>query len=199
MTGRGRVVIFARAPRMGAVKRRLAAEIGTAAAWQFYRRTLDGVARRLVADRRWTTMLAVTPDSTRLTPPLWPPGLPRRAQGPGDLGARMARTVRALAPGPVIIVGSDVPGITAAHVAAAFTALGRDDAVFGPSPDGGYWLIGWRGRQPLPAGALAGVRWSTADARADSIASLGPRVSVALVDELEDVDTAAAHARWRKG
>ncbi len=195
--GRGRVVIFARAPRLGAVKRRLAKEVGGDVAWRFYRRTLDAVTRRLAADPRWHTALAVTPDSARLTPAPWLPGVPRRAQGPGDLGARMARAIRALAPGPVVIVGSDVPDIGPAQVAAAFAALGRHDAVFGPSPDGGYWLIGWRGRRSLPSGALEDVRWSGAHARADSMASLGPGVSIALVDELEDVDNAESYARWR--
>jgi len=37
------VAYFLREPRLGAVKRRLGAEIGDLAAWQFYRRTVRRV------------------------------------------------------------------------------------------------------------------------------------------------------------
>jgi uncharacterized protein len=40
------LVIFARAPQFGRVKRRLAAAVGPAAAMRFYRQTLDGLVVR---------------------------------------------------------------------------------------------------------------------------------------------------------
>jgi uncharacterized protein len=125
------LIIFARAPRLGTVKRRLAREVGAAAALRFHRGQLRRLARELGRDRRWRTVLAVTPDRLR-----WPSGLPMQPQGGGDLGARMAR---ALAPHRrAVLVGTDIPGLGRADIAAAFRALGRADAVFGPSEDGGY-------------------------------------------------------------
>ncbi len=57
-------------------------------------------------------------------------------------------------------------------------------------------LIGWR-RGVWPAGALAGVRWSSAHALADSRATLPAATVVALVDTLTDLDDAAAYRAWR--
>ena len=91
--------------------------------------------------------------------------------------------------GPVCVIGADVPGITRARVAEAFAALGRNDAVFGPAPDGGYWLIGARLGARCRPGMLAGVRWSTQHALADSVAALGV-ARIAYVQTLADVDTA---------
>jgi glycosyltransferase A (GT-A) superfamily protein (DUF2064 family) len=96
-----------------------------------------------------------------------------------------------------VIVGSDIPELAPRHVAAAFRALGDHDAVIGPAPDGGYWLIGFRRRPRVPAGLFAGVRWSSAHALADTRASLPPRASVALLGTLEDVDDGASYERWR--
>jgi rSAM/selenodomain-associated transferase 1 len=191
-------VIFAKAPRLGRVKRRLAREIGDVEAWQFFRSNLFAIARTLGNDLRWKTWLAVAPDRLARDAGGWPAGLSRLLQGSGDLGARMARTLRGLVPGSVVIVGSDVPEIAASHIAAAFDALGDHDAVFGPTPDGGYWLIGWANRRPMPLSALRNVRWSTTAALAQSVASLGSGVSVALVDTLEDIDDAAGYSRWRR-
>ena len=56
------------------------------------------------------------------------------------------RILDALPPGPVVIIGSDVPGIRPHHIATAFRALGGSDAVLGPAIDGGYWLIGLKRR-----------------------------------------------------
>lgn len=113
-------------------------------------------------------------------------------QGGGDLGARMARAARTLPPGPVVIVGCDIPGLTAAHVAAAFRKLGANDAVFGPATDGGYWLVGLR-RRPRFIDPFTHVRWSTCHALADTVSSLTGR-SVAMVATLADIDDGVAFA-----
>ncbi|MGQ0664221.1 MAG: TIGR04282 family arsenosugar biosynthesis glycosyltransferase [Pseudomonadota bacterium] len=192
---RRRLVILAKAPALGRVKRRLAAAIGAGAALGFYRRTLGAVLLRLGRDRRWQTVLAVTPDRAARRSRLWPVRLEARAQGPGDLGQRMGRVFRQLPPGPVVIVGADIPELAAEHIARAFGALGAADAVFGPAPDGGYWLVGLRRGPSLP-GLFANVRWSSAEALDDTLANLRGR-RVRLIDTLADVDDGAALARWR--
>src|SRR5699024_5098145 len=99
---------------------------------------------REVRDPRWRLVLAVAPDRAALTSRAWPAHLPRIPQGRGDLGARMARILRRAGPGPVCVIGGDIPGVRCRYIAHAFKALGAHDAVFGPAPDGGYWLIGVR-------------------------------------------------------
>jgi len=180
------VILFTRAPRLGAVKRRLAAEIGDRAALRFHCATLAAIARPIARDRRWTTLLATTPRGARAD---WsrfvPRATPRIDQGRGDLGVRMARCL-ARAP-RAVLAGSDIPALRPADIAAAFRALGRADAVFGPAADGGYWLVGLGPRRP--ARPFAGVRWSSDQALADTLGNFRGR-RVALLRTLQDVDTA---------
>ncbi|NHQ74638.1 glycosyltransferase [Roseovarius gahaiensis] len=176
-------------PKPGRVKTRLGRDIGmTNAAWWF-RHQVAGLLRRL-DDPRWHLVLAVAPDQAGLRSRVWPAHLPRIAQGPGDLGDRMGRLLRILPPGPVCIVGGDIPGLGPAHVARAFAMLGANDAVFGPAPDGGFWLVGMKRTAPPPAGLFRDVRWSSEHTLADSIASL-PGLRIGLTDTLNDVDSAA--------
>lgn len=185
------LVIFLKEPVAGRAKTRLGREIGmTAAAW-WYRHQTARLLRHVARDPRWRTVLAVSPDREGLTSRIWPPNLVRWPQGRGDLGDRMRRAFLEMPPGPVIIIGSDIPGITPARIARAFHRLGSADAVIGPSPDGGYWLIGLkRGAQAIPAGLFQGVRWSSPETTADTLASLKP-LAIAQADTLGDVDTAA--------
>lgn len=185
-----KLVIFTRAPRLGRGKRRLAAGIGDMAALRFQRLTVDALIHRLARDRRWRTVLAVTPESAR-----WPTGIPRIDQGPGDLGRRMTAAFEAMPAGPAIMIGGDIPDIRPRHIARAFRALRGHDTVFGPAADGGYWLVGLRDRALL-RGLFREVRWSSEHALADTVANLPPGRSHALVDRLEDVDDAAAYYRW---
>jgi rSAM/selenodomain-associated transferase 1 len=189
---RRRVVVFLRAPRLGRVKTRLAREIGAAAALGFYRRTALATVRRLAADPTFETVLALVPEPGRLPDP-WPRGLGRIVQRGHDLGARMAHALAAVGPGPVLVVGSDIPGLEARHVRRAFRLLGEADAVIGPAADGGYWLVGFR-RRPLPRGAFRDVRWSGPHARADTLGNLDG-LRVAMADLLSDVDDAEAFAQ----
>ena len=197
MMPRGHLVVMARAPRLGAVKRRLARDLGDLAAWRFYRMTVGRLLRELSADPRWRTWLALTPDrAARAGHGLWPATCTLLPQGPGDLGARMERLLRTLPPGPAVIVGSDIPDLRPVHVARAFRLLGRHDWVFGPAADGGYWLIGARRRRAPPRETFAGVRWSSAHALADTLANLkGARIG--FLEELHDVDSGADLARLR--
>jgi glycosyltransferase A (GT-A) superfamily protein (DUF2064 family) len=185
------LVIFLKEPHPGKVKTRLGRGIGmTAAAWWF-RHSAERLIRRVGSDPRWRTVLAVSPDAEGLASRAWPGDLPRWPQGPGDLGARMARAFRAMPPGPVLIVGADIPALAARHVAEGFRLLGRHDAALGPTPDGGYWMVGLhRGGRATPAGILAPVRWSSPHALADTAASLAP-LSVGFGPVLADVDTQA--------
>ncbi len=183
------LVVMLKEPRPGRVKTRLGRGIGMVpAAWGFRHRA----ARLLrgVGERRWRGRVARAPCRAGLASRIWPAHLPRIAQGPGDLGARMARIMRRLPPGPVCIIGGDIPGIRRAHVTRAFKALGAHDAVFGPAPDGGYWLVGLKRSRTVPARFLTDVRWSSADALTDSMATL-PDARIAMVDTLCDVDTVA--------
>ncbi|HEY3849177.1 MAG TPA: TIGR04282 family arsenosugar biosynthesis glycosyltransferase [Acetobacteraceae bacterium] len=181
---RDTVVVFARAPRLGAVKRRLAAEIGARAALRFHTATLTRLLRVLSADRRFRTVLAVTPDRAALR---MPHRVTRVAQGTGDLGERMGRAFQQFPNCRVAIIGCDIPDADAGDVAAAFCSLGHADAVFGPAADGGYWLVAMGPRRP--ARPFAAVRWSTQHALADTLANFSAR-RVALLRTLHDVDTA---------
>ncbi len=181
---RDTVFVFARAPRLGAVKRRLAREIGASAALDFHRATMIALLRGLAAERRVHPVLALTPDRARFPLPV---RVARVGQGSGDLGARMQRAARRVTHGRVVIIGCDIPDARAADVVAAFRALGRADAVFGPAEDGGYWLVGLSPRRP--ARPFAAVRWSTGHALADTLANFRGR-RVTFLRTLRDVDTA---------
>jgi rSAM/selenodomain-associated transferase 1 len=189
---------MAKGPVAGRVKRRLAREIGSTAAIGFYRTCLSHTLMRLCCDRRWRSYVAISPD-TDARSRLWRRLNPSRAscleQGGGDLGARMQRLFCAMPPGPVIIVGSDIPAISAGEIASAFRLLGKADAVFGPAADGGFWLVGLK-RTPLVLSPFGSVRWSSAKALADTLANL-KGTKVALAATLDDVDGAGDYRRHR--
>ena len=183
------LIVMVKEPRPGRVKSRLGRDIGMVAAAWWFRHQVARLLRE-VDDPRWQVVLAVSPDHAGLKSRVWPAHLPRVAQGAGDLGDRMGRLLRSMPPGPVCIIGADIPGVTRAHVVQSFSALGRNDAVFGPAMDGGYWLVGLKRSRPVAPPLFQGVRWSTADALGDTIKTL-PGARVALVERLRDVDTAS--------
>ena len=186
------VIVFARAPRYGAVKTRLARDIGAAETLRFYRTELGALLRRVGRDARWETILAVTPDSGERG--LWPRQLKLTRQGGGDLGRRMIRALRGAGPRPAVVIGSDIPEIKAENIAAAFRALGSGRFVLGPARDGGYWLIGARHPTHVMRSILDGVRWSSAHALQDSAVRLDGAVVLDAV--LDDIDDGAAYHRF---
>ncbi|WP_127076792.1 TIGR04282 family arsenosugar biosynthesis glycosyltransferase [Rhodomicrobium lacus] len=188
-----------RAPICGAVKTRLAREIGPVAASALTRALTARLLRELACDARFRCMLAVSPPTATMARfPAWRAGgrVQRLAQVRGDLGARMQALLDRCGKEPVVVVGTDIPGIAREIIADALRLLRRADAVFGPAEDGGYWLVGLR-RRPKILKPFANVRWSSEHALADTLANLqGCRVAFAKT--LFDIDTGADYRRYRR-
>ncbi len=183
------LVVMLKEPRAGRVKTRLGRDIGMVGATWWFRHQVRRLLRK-IDDPRWNVVLAVAPDRAGMISRVWPAHFLRIPQGSGNLGDRMERALHGAPRGPVCVIGGDIPDINRARIAEAFKALGSNDAVFGPAPDGGYWLIGLRRGRAIPATIFRGVRWSSEYALADTKASL-PDHKIAHVATLQDVDTVA--------
>ena len=188
------VVVFAKAPRAGAVKTRLCPPLSPAAAARLYRCFLLDTLDRVQAVGSITPVVAYAPRRARGFFAATRPGMLLLPQGGGDLGARMARVVeRLLARGfaAVVILGADSPTLPLSHLRAAIRLLdsATADGVIGPSEDGGYYLIGLRGPCPV---LFAGVSWGTGRVLAQTLAKArraGRRLR--LLPRWYDVDTVA--------
>lgn len=189
-SGLGTVILFARAPRLGVGKTRLAADIGRVAAWRFQRDRLLAL-RAALSRGPWRFRLAIADPRDQGHPAF--KGIETVRQVRGDLGTRMRSALAQAPPGPALIVGSDIPGIRAHHIRAAFHAMGHADAVFGPAPDGGFWLVGLARRGSIPRAFMRGARWSSPHALADTVGTLPRRATIAYLETLADVDDGPSH------
>ncbi len=190
------LVVMAKLPEAGRVKTRLARKIGASEARRVYRTILKSTLRVLSQDQRWQTWAAISP-KTSLLSPVWPANIKLVSQANGDLGARMQQIFDTFPPGPLIIIGSDIPGISPSDIASGFKALGSRPVVIGPAADGGFWLIGQR-RNPRTFKIFNNVRWSSKYAMADTLDNL-KHINVARIGEKSDVDSLADYKAWRAG
>lgn len=197
-THRNRLVLFARWPAPGRVKRRLAEKIGPEAASALYTAFLEDLLEEtasVAADR----VVAVEPPEAKERFRERFGGIPTVGQAGHDLGERMSRCVRdSIATyRRVCIIGTDLPDLGRGTIESAFTALSHFDLVLGPALDGGYYLVGLRGEAPI----FEDIDWSTDRVLAQTLkrASDSGR-SVHLLRPRGDIDTfddlQAAARRW---
>lgn len=188
------LVIMAKQPVAGRVKSRLAVDIGVARATGFYRNLMAATTRNLSQDNRWKTWVAVAPDRAVYDFP-WNGSANIFGQGTGNLGERMQRIFDSVPTGPVVIIGTDIPFITANDIAKAFKQLGSHDMVFGDAGDGGYWLVGAR-RSPRTPKPFVNVRWSGKHALTDTLANV-EGLKIGWTTRRFDVDTKQDYLQWQ--
>jgi glycosyltransferase A (GT-A) superfamily protein (DUF2064 family) len=143
------VAIFLKAPRLGKVKTRLAAEIGDRQALRLYRliaaRTLAAVRESGLDATIWYAPAGAGPELRYWLGEEWA----LRPQASGELGARLAASTQAVQTGRGwIAVGGDCPALNAAHIHEASVALERGEIVIGPTQEGGYYL--WADERRCP-------------------------------------------------
>lgn len=142
-----RIAIFAKAPEPGEVKTRLISSLGAYGAAALYRELVLRAIRTAVQADIGAVQLwcAGDPRHPFFVGCVTQFGVQAVAQQGGDLGERMHRALEALLcdSGRALIIGCDIPAMTADYLRAADAALRRGaDAVIGPAEDGGYVLIG---------------------------------------------------------
>ena len=189
------LVIMAKKPVAGGVKSRLGKDIGYGRAVGVYRHLMSSTIRCLSTDTRWHTSLAIAPDNA-LSDQIWPAHTDRFGQGTGDIGARMQAIFNTAPPGPVIIIGTDIPHISRQDIADAFKKLGHCDVVFGPAGDGGFWLVGAQ-QSPRVEQIFSNVRWSGPHALKDCQQNVG-HLKIGYANKRFDIDTIEDLKRWKQ-
>ena len=160
-----RIMVFAKAPTPGEVKTRLVPALGETAAAELHRQLVERTLFTALAARLGLVELWCAPGTNDafFAACARQHGISLRAQGEGDVGMRMGRALEfALAEGsPALLIGSDCPALTVEYLREAAAGLsGGNDAVFGPTEDGGYVLIGLA-RSPS-AQLFENIAWGTA-------------------------------------
>lgn len=188
------VLVFARMPEKGKVKKRLAADLGEDAALELYRAFVDDLLNTL-ARSGLHHIICHTPKTIPQALAPWPkPDLPRFPQTGADLGERMAhafehgfsRGFRRL-----VLVGTDIPDLPESAFHQAFAALETGPAVVGPARDGGYYLIGFSAKG-FDRGVFKDIQWGTGrvlEQTLDRFRALGKKVR--LLFSWNDIDTMA--------
>jgi len=186
------LIMFAKAPVAGHVKTRLSPPLTPDEAASLHGSLVLDLLERCQSLKGCDKILAGAPTpehpffgamKTRFKIPVWD-------QVGHDLGARMAHTFQSSLGSPyhsVLIVGTDIPGITVPLISTAFKSLQENDVVVGPTLDGGYYLIGLR--SPVPE-LFENIPWSTDSVFAlteEKITALG--LSLKILPMLRDLDT----------
>lgn len=193
------VIVMVKAPVPGTVKTRLVPPLTAGSAASLAAAFVQDAVRnaRQIAE----VLIAYSPaDGNLLLKSLLPDGLYWTAQRGDDLGKRMGAAMADAAGSgfsPLVVIGTDSPTLSPACIAEAIQTLqsGSADVVFGPTADGGYYLVG--ARQPQPD-LFDGVAWST-EAALTQTAANAARLNLRchLLPAWHDVDTSKDLARLR--
>lgn len=191
------IAVLAKAPVPGLAKTRLVPTIGAHAAALLQERLTEQTVTTAVAAGLGLVTLWCAPDAThasfRALAARLPVTLTRQPEG--DLGARMLAALEE-ARGLALVIGTDCPAFTPAHLSAAAEALKTADVVLIPAEDGGYVLIGMRTPQTM---LFSDMTWGTRTVLAETrrrIAAL--KLRAVELPSLWDVDTEPDFARLER-
>ncbi len=179
------LIVFVKNIKQGKVKTRLAASIGHNEAIKVYNKLIDVTETAtikfssdriiyysdFVEDNRWLD------DS-------------KKVQSGRDLGERMKNAFTDgfhIGYKQIVLIGSDLPDISAEIINEAFTKLEKQEVVFGPAEDGGYYLIGLTKIHPY---IFDNKPWSKPNLLELTLDELNnKKVGYALLNRYNDVDT----------
>jgi uncharacterized protein len=95
---------------------------------------------------------------------------------------------------PAILLGADVPGLTASHLISAAKVLETGDVVIGPATDGGYYLLGCKAPFPFLFNDMPWGTSSVLELTKNRLAEYG--ITPTLLDPLADCDRPEDLGLW---
>jgi uncharacterized protein len=197
MAATQRLILFTRYPSPGSTKTRLIPLLGADGAARLQKSMTEAIAssvRRLALDVPVETVVCHHGGSTEEMQTWLGHDFTYQQQRPGDIGQRMFHALRTgLDAGAqrIVLVGSDIPGLSTTIMAEAFDRLHHSPVVLGPALDGGYYLIGVRADIPSAhlASLFADIPWSTAEVLLGTVHRMeAAGLTFTLLPLLRDVD-----------
>jgi rSAM/selenodomain-associated transferase 1 len=178
-------------PVPGAVKSRLARDIGEAAATETYRKVAEGVlCRTRPKTGEYERIIFYSPADMRHRFGEWMPDESLSPQRGADIGEVMANAINEMfdhGAAKAVLTGTDIPGLCREIIEQAFSELDGSDVVIGPAKDGGYYLVGMK--SPIP-GLFRGLSWGSEKVYGETVSvidTLG--LTMSTVETLADLDT----------
>ena len=143
--------------------------------------------RTFYKDKRINLKICVNPDKAKKE---WPryifPKIERIPQGKGDIGIKMWNIIN-YDEKAKIIIGGDIQNIRSQYIIDAWKKLKNLDIVFGPSEDGGFWLIGVSKIRKLNF-IFHDIDWNADNTLSQVIFQIPPNISVGFANTLKDID-----------
>lgn len=182
--------VFAKCPRAGHVKSRLAQATSPQWAAQVAEAFLSDWLAKLKGFAMRCIVVYSPREAENYFANLASGSLEIEAQVDGDLGARMEHFLkRQFAAGKekIVIIGTDSPTLPLDFLSRALTELDKADVVLGPAEDGGYYLLGCARRVP---DIFAGIPWGESGVLRQTVARLKTTgTDFSLLPVWYDVDT----------
>ena len=185
------IIVFVKAPHPGQVKTRLAKSVGNRQAAQLYRCFTEDVLD-IIESLGLDNLVFFTPAAEEAMLKAWlgehRSYIPQQGT---HLGERMAAAFLhsfSLGYERALIVGSDSPDLPSAFLREALEALPQQ-AVIGPSEDGGYYTLGFALSTFCPA-VFGALPWSTPQVYAQTLEILNQSCCPAhILPTWTDIDT----------
>jgi len=202
-----RLIIFTRYPKTGSTKTRLIPLLGAEGAANLQRKMTEHILLRmkgLTASNGVTIEIRYDGGNEEMMKQWLGSEFEYALQGGGDIGERMQQAFEdAFKSGAatVVIIGTDIPDLTAVDITKAFATLKQKKMVLGPAKDGGYYLIGLQKNAFSPAigDLFAGIKWGEHDVLKKTLnisKQLG--LNYSLLKEMDDVDRPEDISIWER-
>ncbi|MFK7782812.1 TIGR04282 family arsenosugar biosynthesis glycosyltransferase [Psychroserpens sp.] len=179
------VIVFVKNINLGKVKTRLAKTIGNQGAFEVYKELVqvtENATKTIVSDIRIYFSEAIVDTKWKDTY--------KAVQQGKNLGERMKNAfLKGFEDGykRIVLIGSDLPDISASHIQNGMDALDHSEVVFGPAEDGGYYLIGM---SKMNTCVFENKPWSQSNLLKETLQELQKlNISISILDTLNDIDT----------
>lgn len=195
------IILFVKYPAEGKVKTRLAKSIGNPKAAKIYTALAEHVVKKMKRLKNSYNYIFYSDESEKEKIKKWIRGNFFYAPQKGDdLGERMSNAFKLVfghSAEKVLIIGTDIPDLSTKIINDAIKKLDYYDVVIGPSPDGGYYLLGMKKFTPK---LFENITYSTNTVFEDTIQRIKDgNLSYHILETIEDIDTEDELRNWLDG
>lgn len=194
------IILFVKYPEDGKVKTRLAETIGNKKAVRIYSLLAKNVVENIQRLKSTYKYIFYSEESEKEKIKNWIKGSFFYASQKGNgLGERMSNAFRVVfghGAKKALIVGTDIPDLSTEIIEEAIRKLDQYDVVIGPSPDGGYYLLGMK---KFYKGLFENIQYSTDSVFNDTIGKIkNENLTFDVIESSEDIDTEHELKNWLK-